>query len=242
MGRVRRWIKGGLRRVSSVVARNELFERPGERPSTPSLPPRAAAGPGDEPDPPAVPAAPVAAPEPAKPPSAAAATPSPAPPARSSPSQQLDACEVVDLAGLQARLGAGRGLRVVNHWATWCIPCVEEFDVLKDLVARLPQNVVLEGISWDLFDPRGDEDDIAEHVVNFAKGHKLPWETVLIGESVQPADFFAAFSIENQTIPQTWVLDHTGAVLHRVDGALEASHVDQVLAVLVDVQAKEQTA
>jgi len=208
MGRIRSLIRGGLKRVSSVVSRNELFEKPGDRPRTPSLPPRERRTADVVP-------APATAPVPA-------------------PERTLASVDILDLPGTRAFLGAGQGLRVVNHWATWCIPCVEEFDLLKSLHARLPDGVPLLGLSWDLFDPRGDEDDIAEHVANFSAGHGLPWPSVLIGEAVEPPDFFAALSVTNQTVPQTWVIDDTGAVLHRVEGVLTEAHIESLLAAVYE--------
>lgn len=227
MGRIRNLIRGGIRRVSSVVAHNELFEKPGERAATPQMSPRASASTEARSTSASVPAT-VSAP----------ASPPVAPSTVSKPqraddeprlAQQLDSCDVVDLDGLKQVLGAGAGVRVINHWATWCIPCIEEFDQLKQLFERLPADATFQGVSWDLFDPRGDEDDIAEHVVNFATGHSLPWDTVLIGEDVDPEAFFKAFAITNQTVPQTWVVDASGAVVHRVEGVLEAAQMTGVL-------------
>jgi len=146
--------------------------------------------------------------------------------------QEMLSVPVLDLEALQDWLGPGRGLRVVNHWATWCIPCVEEFDLLKSLHAQLPDGVPLEGLSWDLFDPRGDEDDIAEHVANFSAGHRLEWSSVLIGESVEAPSFFEMFSVTNETIPQTWVVDDLGAVLYRVDGVLTEAHIEPLLSAI----------
>ncbi len=216
MGRIRQMIRGGIRRVSDVVAQNELFEQPGERAATPPLAPRKSAG-GET--------------RPAEAP-ARSTTVAPATRKKSREdglAQEIESCDVVDLAGLKAVLGPGRGVRLVNHWATWCIPCIEEFELLKAVFDKLPADAAFLGVSWDLFDPRGDEDDIAEHVVNFATGHALPWSSVLIGEAVDAEEFFEAFSIANQTIPQTWVIDQSGQVVHRVDGVIEAHHVDELI-------------
>jgi thiol-disulfide isomerase/thioredoxin len=106
---------------------------------------------------------------------------------------------------------------VVNHWATWCIPCIEEFGDLKALHAGLPEGVSFSGISWDLFDPRGDEEDIQEHVANFAMGHDLPWSSLLIGEVVTSEEFFERFDVAVQTVPQTWVLSDSGEVVLRIE-------------------------
>ena len=227
MGRIRQMIRGGIRRVSEVVARNELFEQPGERAATPPLAPREAA---------------VSKPEPVEKPARRASAAAPKKASREQGlAQELEACDVVDLEGLNDLLGPGQGVRVVNHWATWCIPCIEEFDLLKELFDKLPTEAAFQGVSWDLFDPRGDEDDIAEHVVNFATGHALPWASVLIGEAVEPQSFFKAFSISNETIPQTWVINRSGQVVYRVDGAVEAGHLDGLIdAVTAAIRAGEE--
>lgn len=218
MGRIRRLIRGGLRRASSVVSKHELFEKPGERTRTESLPPRT---PSERPP------APAQAPAPPR--------PVEVPEAHTAESGQVMlSVPVLDLDGVLAFLGAGRGLRVVNHWATWCIPCVEEFDLLKSLNAQLPDGVPLEGLSWDLFDPRGDEDDIAEHVANFSSGHSLPYPSSLIGEEVEPPAFFEALGLSNQTIPQTWLVDDNGAVVYRVEGALTEAHFEPLLSAIYD--------
>lgn len=40
-------------------------------------------------------------------------------------------------------------LIVVNFWASWCAPCVQEFPSLKRLVQKLPKNVVVLAVSND---------------------------------------------------------------------------------------------
>lgn len=146
------------------------------------------------------------------------------------PHSRRSQCTIAGLNDLQkAVLGEGP-VRVVNHWATWCIPCVEEFDVLKTLAAELPEGVPLFGVSWDLFDPRGDEDDIEEHVENFGAGHDLPWPTLLISETVAPPDLFSALTVEVEQVPQTWVVGADGRVLHRVHGVLDDASAAEVVA------------
>lgn len=218
MGRIRDLGRRVAARVARRVGQAELFEKPGER--EPQAPIQAPAA-----DPAAAPVAP--APAPAAP-APAPAAPAPAPASVDTPAGAA-ACTIADLPALQAALGPGRGVRVVNHWATWCLPCVEEFGLLKDLAGRL-DGVPLLGVSWDLFDPRGDEDDIREHVENFGTGHDLGWPSLLVGESVPAETFFEAFALDFQQIPQTWVVDDSGAVVHRVDGVLDAESVQAVLA------------
>jgi len=203
MSRIRDLGRRVAARVARRAGRAELFEQPGERrPQAPLVTPPAAGA------------------------VAHAVVPAPDPPCSA---DGPAVCTIADLEALQAALGPGGGLRVVNHWATWCIPCVEEFDLLKGLSARLGDTPLI-GISWDLFDPRGDEDDIREHVENFGTGHGLGWPTLLVGESVSAEQFFEVFSITFQQIPQTWVVDDAGSVVHRIDGVLDADGVSAIIA------------
>lgn len=211
MGLFKEAARGLARRVARRAARSELFEKPGERSPTPPLRAVPASVPSS-----AVPAqsrAPTAA-------RSTGASPSSAP------------CEAAGLDQLRAALGPAPGWRVVNHWATWCIPCVEEFPELLRLAGELDGRAKLLGVSWDLFDPRGDEDDIVEHVENFATGHALCWPSLLVGEAVAAEEFFAAFAVEPQTVPQTWVIDPEGTVRQRLVGVLQNDDIERILALL----------
>lgn len=195
--------------VARQVARNGLFEQPGERPRQAPLAGRA----------PAASAAP-----------AAQASPGDAPGPSPDAAPRRAVATLVDLDGVQAALAAPGEVLVVNHWATWCIPCIEEFPHLRALQARAGASARFVGVSWDLFDPRGDEDDIREHVENFGTGHSLGWPTMVLGESVTAPDFFSAFGIDFQQIPQTWIVGPDGEVLRRIDGVIGADDLDGLVA------------
>jgi len=58
----------------------------------------------------------------------------------------------LDARGLQERIARERGRVVlVNFWATWCVPCLEEFPDLSRLQKNLgPRGLQVLGVSTDL--------------------------------------------------------------------------------------------
>ena len=177
-------------RIARVVGRNELFEQPGERRVQAPL------WSGPEPAPPAEPSA-VSAPA--------------ARPAKGTRPAGVDR--------LRMALGAGYGLRLVNHWATWCEPCVEELPRLVALHRRFGDRVRFLGVSWDLFDPQGDVEQTVAGVQAFSAEHGLPWPSLVV--DVPPETFFSELDVQWQLVPQTWLIAPDGRVLHKVEGLVD---------------------
>lgn len=100
---IRKVSKQVVQRVSSLVARHELFERQGERPVQPPLPPDAWTG-GSE---------------------------APSVEGPSNEDDDEPTCRVSDADDIVALLKSGP--MVVNHWATWCESCMAEIDVVRQL-------------------------------------------------------------------------------------------------------------
>lgn len=230
-GGVRGLVRRVADRVAKRVATDELFEKKGERAPTPPLPPRSTSAP---------PPAPVATPTPA-PAAASAATAAPArtaaqkaPATRAATGASLDlptrGCVRGGVELVKRAHGPGPRRRVVNHWATWCVPCVDELPLLIDLASRYRDRADFLGVSWDLFDPRGEDDDIVEHVERFADGNGVTWPSVLVTAS--PESFFTALALTNRQVPQTWVIDTDGAVLGRFDGVLTEDSVAKIARLL----------
>ncbi len=196
------------RRVAEAIARrvrqDDLFEQPGERARQAPLPTTARQEPTD-----AGPAGPGAG--------------SPAAGPEHEVEGKTASCTPADLPGIAAALGPGRGLRLVNHWATWCDPCVDELPALVALSEDYADKLAVLGVSWDPFDAVGAPAEVAEGVERFAARHGLRWPSLMV--VADPDDFFAALSLEWDRIPQTWLVDDGGEVITRVHGVLEGDQL-----------------
>lgn len=204
------------------MARDDLFEQPGERPPTDPLPDRSR-GPAVAP----APETPRAAP-PTRAPSSPKATG--AAPKAAVAARPASGCVPVDLAGLRAALvPTGRPL-VVNHWATWCDPCVEELPRLVRAHAGAGETADFLGVSWDLFDHPGEPRKVAKEVARFADGMGVGYPSVLyVGE---PRSLFEALHLEVELIPQTFVYAADGTLLLHHAGVVRDEDVPALLAAL----------
>lgn len=204
-----------MQRVGRIVGQDDLFEKPGERGAAEEIRPSARKGPPVASPPPVPPAAPAPA---AAPVVAAPRPPAPSAPVRPFASRPASGCLVVDVPGLLAALSpAGKPL-VINHWATWCDPCVEELPRLVRAHAGLADAAEFIGVSWDLFDHPGDPKKVAKKVAKFADSAGVGYPSVLF--TGEPDQLFEALGLSSQLIPQTVVIAADGTELFRHHGML----------------------
>ena len=151
------------------------------------------------------------------------APPTPPPPVSPAPSAPEvgawpDECRPADLAELRAALGPGRRVRVVNHWASWCDPCVEEIPLLVGLHLQLEDRADFLGVCWELFDDDRDPIEVAHVVADFAANRAVRYPSLLVTVSAEA--LFSGLEIAWQKIPQTWVIAQDGTIIRRFKGVL----------------------
>lgn len=124
--------------------------------------------------------------------------------------------EVKDAAKVTSYFPDAAELRVINVWATWCVPCVEEMGDLRDLAKTFAPRIAVVGVSLDDMIP-GDRGATKKHVVDFLVSKRVTFPNLyFIGSSVALGDYLR-FDGE---IPVTIAFDRSGKEIWRHQGKL----------------------
>jgi thiol-disulfide isomerase/thioredoxin len=127
----------------------------------------------------------------------------------SSQSFSAPAVSLTDSAGHSLELGDLRGkVVVVNLWATWCGPCLQEMPSLERLQSSFGERIEVLAVSED----RGANKAVEPFVA------KLGLKSVKV--YIDPkSEVGHAFGVRG--LPTSFVIDREGKVLGRVEGAAE---------------------
>jgi peroxiredoxin len=133
--------------------------------------------------------------------------------------QPAPALSLPDLDGTLHRLSDYRGRRVVlNFWASWCAPCVEEMPTLDRLSAKFGERApIVIGIAMD--DPA--------HVRAFLAAHPVSYP-ILIGQMTTP-DTSSQLGDIDQILPYSALIGADGRILATHEGSLDGPLLDRWL-------------
>lgn len=105
---------------------------------------------------------------------------------------------------------------VVDFWATWCAPCVEEIPGYIALQKKYgPDGLVIVGASMDRRGPA--------HVKQFAQAKGMNYTLVMGDEAVVEA--FGSF----QAIPTTFLISRDGRILNQKTGAAPVEEYEKLV-------------
>ena len=134
---------------------------------------------------------------------------------------------VVDMDQLKATLASQQRPVVVHHWATWCEACVEELPEVDALVERLGATAQVLGVSWELFQPYGQEEfEVVGSVAKYATDQGLTMPTLIYRGP--PESLFAGLPLDFEQIPQTRVFDALGNELCAFKGPMSGDDLAAV--------------
>ena len=102
--------------------------------------------------------------------------------------------------------------RIVNIFASWCVPCITEVQVLKQLQAR---GAAIDGIAI-----RDRSEDVAEFLARTGD----PYER--IGSDAQSR---VQIALGSSGVPESFVVDGKGIVRYQHIGPIEATEVPMIL-------------
>lgn len=119
-----------------------------------------------------------------------------------------------DPAKIAAVFPAAAKVRLLNVWATWCIPCVIEMPDLRAIDEAFGAEVAVTGISLDDMIPGAK----AETVVNFLDKYRIAFPNVYY--TGNPDDLGEQLDF-NGEIPITIVYDARGKELWRQQGRID---------------------
>ena len=128
----------------------------------------------------------------------------------SSASNALFAMTLPDAQGVSQPLSQWRGkILVVNFWATWCPPCVEEMPELVDLQKEMAsRNVQIVGIGIDS----------ASNISEFSQKHRIDYPLYVAGSN--------GTELSKQLGNQIGALPFT--ILINVDGRIEKTYLGRL--------------
>ena len=94
---------------------------------------------------------------------------------------------------------------MINFWATWCAPCVEELPSLNQLAKLYPKELIILAVSNE------KTDDIKNFLMAFPN-----FNTNFIFANMNKKNMLAHFSV--RAFPETYILNKKGQLVQKVIG------------------------
>lgn len=128
--------------------------------------------------------------------------------------------ELAGINGKEYSLANYRGSWViVNYWATWCSPCLEEIPELNKLYQNRDKlNLQLLGVNF--------EDAADEQVLEFSRQHNITYPVLL-----EEMDAFSQLGMI-EALPKTFIISPSGEIVYEKIGIVTAVFIEKVLATL----------
>lgn len=119
-------------------------------------------------------------------------------------------------------------LLLINIWATWCIPCREEFPDLVELSQNYQNELDVVAISVDF------KEDIENKIIPFLKKNKVEFPVYINGfkKDDQLINYFS--KDWNGAIPATFIYDKNGKQVKFIEGKHSFESFSSIIEKLID--------
>lgn len=137
---------------------------------------------------------------------------------------QAQKLSALSLDQLLERMESDDTIYVLNFWATWCVPCIQElpeFEAIDKIYRDKPVRVLL--VSLDFADAYPDK------ITLFQKRRRLAPEVIWLNED-KPNDFIPRIHSGWQgSIPATWIYSSARSLSWFKEGMVDADELEPIL-------------
>jgi len=139
--------------------------------------------------------------------------------------QELPGFEAKTLAGKDIQLAQFKGkVVVVNFWASWCGPCIEEVPSLIKLVQTFPNEMELIAISGD-----SSQADIDSFLKSFPEMKTVPNIHVVWDEKKNLSQKYQVYRL-----PESFILDKDLKLVKKISGTIDW-HTEDAIAYMKQI-------
>jgi thiol-disulfide isomerase/thioredoxin len=136
---------------------------------------------------------------------------------------------VTPLAGKTLRSDELRGkVLLLDFWASWCSPCIEKFDIVKQMARRFGDDlqVIVVNVDEEAFVPQAKQ---------LIEKHQLPGLQVISGQGENDAVWriFGGIGNNSMAVPFYAVIDHSGNLSYAGRGGDDLSEINAKIDALV---------
>lgn len=133
---------------------------------------------------------------------------------------------VITLSELQQRIDVEEAqIHIINFWATWCGPCIQELPFLEKITEKGDPNVKVTLVSLDL-----DLNPDPERVYRFVRQRNLRSEVVLLDEPDPNAWITDIHPSWSGALPATLIVNRLTGEKTFIDRALKEGELESYLA------------
>ena len=135
----------------------------------------------------------------------------------------------LDAVGLDSIIKEQNNIVLINFWATWCRPCLEEIPILMKLEGELKES------GFKLVPISLDEPESADILVNpFIQKWFPDFSSYLSVERDMDNMVSVVDNAWNEILPTSYLLNKNGTIVHRIQGSYSLEEFSTMILPLIE--------